>query len=88
MDRIKASKKINHLTGGDPNDMFCYRVHIQRRIYGGFWIPLAYSIDIVFYVLRRQKQHVRQTYLLQRRQHGTTKNKSQQGSDQEKKNET
>ena len=88
MDKVTASKRINRLTGGDPDEMFCSRVHVQRKIYGGFWIYLAHIIDGVFYLIRRQGQHVRATHLLQRRQNGTTQNTSNQSADEKAQDET
>lgn len=85
MDKPAASRRINALTGGDPDEMFCHRVHVQQRLYGGFWLPLGITIDVVFYLLRRQRQHVRATYLLQRRE---TNEKTHQGATRTAQEET
>lgn len=68
MDKQHSSRLINVYTGGDADTMFCARCYVQQKLYGGFWIPLSVSIDICFYVIRREREHVRATYLLQRRQ--------------------
>lgn len=67
MNKQAVSRSINRLTGGDPDEMFCARVHVQTKLWGGFWIWLQVAIDIAFYLLRKQNHHVRATYLLQRR---------------------
>jgi len=67
MDKRTLSCFINHLTGGNPTEMFCCRVFIQSRMRGGFWVLLERAINWMFYQLRGQHNHVRATYLLQRR---------------------
>lgn len=80
MDKPAVSRKINRLTGGHPEEMFCYRVYIQQRIWGGFWLPLGHAIDLAFFVSRRQRQHVRATYLAQRREDAKATQRSTRSS--------
>lgn len=67
MTKQQSSRLINLLTGGDKTEMFCARVYVQQKLYGGFWLPLGKLIDIGFLVIRKQQKHVRATYLLERR---------------------
>ena len=68
MDKQATSRWINGRTGGDPDEMFCARVYVQQRLWGGWWIPVGYVIDVAFWIRRGQRSHVRATYMLQRRQ--------------------
>ena len=72
MNKIAVSCRINRWTGGE-NELFCYRVYINARLWGGFWLALEVIINLVFVVLRSQREHVRTNYVYQRRKHGQAK---------------
>ena len=67
MDKVKISNTLNRLTGGDEL-LYCTRVYVNARIYGGAWIPMEKFINTVFWLLRGQKQHCRASYIYERRQ--------------------
>jgi len=83
MEKMAVSRAINRLTGGHPDEMFCARCYFEGKIYGGFWLPLGATIDVCFYIIRRQRQHVRATYLLQRRIDNAKSQRSATASPQE-----
>ena len=62
MDKIQLSRTFNKWTGGHEQ-LFCTRVYFNAKVKGGFWVPLHKLLDIVFYLLRGEKQHVRASYL-------------------------
>jgi len=66
MDKVKFSNRINRLGGGDEL-LYCTRVYVQARIYGGAWIPMEWFLNTAFYLIRGEKQHVRAAYLWERR---------------------
>lgn len=61
--RVFCSRTLNRCTGGDPEQLFCTRVHHNRKHHGGVWIAVGAVIDITFYVVFREKEHVRASYL-------------------------
>lgn len=83
MDKHQVSCRINRYTGGDPDEMFCARVHVQQRLWGGFWLPLGSTIDVAFYLIRRQRQHVRATYISQRRWYAKAKVQAHESATEE-----
>lgn len=66
MDKVLISNRINRWTGGDEL-LFCSRVYVNTKLYGGFWIPLLHIIDAVFYCVKGQKRHCFASYLYERR---------------------
>lgn len=66
MDKVLISSRINRLTGGTEL-LFCTRVYINVRIYGSFWIPLEFVLNKSFYLIRGEKNHVRASYLYERK---------------------
>jgi hypothetical protein len=72
VNKIAVSCRINRLTGGE-NELFCYRVHVNARLWGGLWLALEVLINLLFRVIHSQREHVRLNYLLQRRRHGQAK---------------
>lgn len=64
--KVKTSNFINRLGCGSEL-LYCTRVYVNARIYGGAWIPMEYFLNFVFYLLRGQKNHVRAAYLWERR---------------------
>ena len=67
--RILISNRINRL-GGGTELLYCTRVYINARIYGGAWIPMEWVLNQGFWLLRGQKNHCRASYLWERRHHG------------------
>lgn len=65
MDRVQLSRRINVCLGGRKNELFCTRVYINARITGGFWIPLKFTLDLLFW---RHQSHCRQCYVWELRQ--------------------
>lgn len=83
MDKVKTSNRINRLTGGDEL-LYCTRVYINARLYGGAWIPMEFILNKVFFLLRGEKNHVRASYLYERRvSNAETKVQDQQGATSE-----
>jgi len=72
VNKIAVSCRINRWTGGE-NELFCYRVHVNARLWGGLWLALEVLINLLFRVIHSQREHVRLNYLLQRRRHGQAK---------------
>ena len=72
MDRVKISNLINRLGCGDEL-LYCTRVYINARIYGGAWIPMEIFLDFVFKIFTGQKQHCRASYVWERRYHAKKK---------------
>ena len=73
MTKTELSRLLSRLTGG-RDELFCYRVYIQARLYGGLWISLEVTINIVFYLVRREKKHVKRNYIWQRREYARLQN--------------
>jgi hypothetical protein len=73
MDKVKISNTINRIGCGDEL-LYCTRVYVNARIYGGAWIPMEKFLDTTFWLLRGQKQHCRASYLYERR-HNAKKRK-------------
>lgn len=68
MDKVKISNRINRLGCGDEL-LYCTRVYVQARLYGGAWIWMEWFLNFCFWLIRGQKQHVRAAYLWERRYH-------------------
>lgn len=66
MDKIKVSNRINRLGCGDEL-LYCTRVYVNARTYGGAWIPMEWFLNNLFFLIRREKEHVRSAYLWERR---------------------
>ena len=62
MEKREVSYFFNKWTGGHEY-LFCTRVYFNAKVWGGSWIALQIVIDVTFYVLFREKQHVRASYL-------------------------
>jgi hypothetical protein len=87
MDKVKTSNKINRTLGGQEL-LFCTRVHVQSKLWGGFWIPLQHILDVVFRIINKQDRHCLRSYIWERRYHGKTQAKADQSSAQEAPRET
>ena len=72
MDKVRVSCLLNQILGGE-DELFCYRVYIHARLWGGIWLALETIINLVFRALRDEKNHVRMNYVYQRIQHGKAK---------------
>lgn len=68
MDKIKMSRKINRLTGGKEL-LYCTRVYVNARLYPLGWREMEWLLNIVFFLIRGEKQHVKRSYLFERRYH-------------------
>ena len=73
MNKVKISNTINVITGG-RRELLCYRVYIHARLRGGLWLGMEKTIDVTFYLIRGEREHVRRNYLWQRREHAKTRN--------------
>lgn len=74
MDRVRFSRRLNVCLGGRNDELLCSRVYINARLYGSFWIPLQYALDVLFW---HENEHCRQCYLWEARQcRKLTKHKS------------
>lgn len=87
MNKVRSSNRINRLLGGDEL-LFCTRVYVQSKLWGGFWIVLYVTINIVFKVLRKETDHIRSSYLWERRQNGKAQNKARKVCATSQKRET
>lgn len=76
MDKIQVSNTINRLGCGDEI-LYCSRVYVQARLRGGAWIWMEWFLNITFYLIRGEKQHVRASYLWEVR-NGTKQKKAQE----------
>jgi hypothetical protein len=81
MDRIKLSNRINRLGCGSEL-LYCTRVYVNARLYGGAWIPMEYIINYGFWLLCGQKQHCKASYIMERKWSRETKSKALQGTNQ------
>ena len=75
--RIKISNTINRLGCGSEL-LYCTRVYVNARTYGGAWIWMEHILDYGFWLLQGQKHHCRASYLWERRHNGTTPTKTDQ----------
>jgi hypothetical protein len=78
MNRVQISNRINRYTGGDEL-LFCTRVYVNSKVWGGSWIALRITIDYSFYRLTGYRQHCRASYLWERRNNETQKQAHQIG---------
>ena len=58
MTKDEISRALNRWTGGE-DELLCYRIYIQARIRGGFWIASEKMINVMFFVIRRERNHVK-----------------------------
>ena len=75
MDKVRISCILNMGSGGE-DELLCYRIYIQARLRGGFWIWLEVTIDMTFLALRGERRHVFRNYYWQRKEHGTKQKKT------------
>ena len=68
MDKKAVSNRINRITCGSEL-LYCTRVYYNARVYGGLWIEMEWFLNMVFWLLRGQKQHCRASYIFERRYH-------------------
>ena len=66
MDKVKISRALNRWTGGE-DELLCYRIHIKARLRGGLWLWLEATINVMFFVIRRERNHVKRNFLWERR---------------------
>lgn len=62
---VRTSRRINRLLGDTSGVMLCTRVYVNARLWGSGWIVAEITINALFKL--REKQHVRRTYLWERR---------------------
>lgn len=62
--RETASRRLNHFTGGHPDQLFCARVYFNAHVHGSFWIPLNRILDAMF---RDDNQHCRMCWIWEMR---------------------
>ena len=83
MDKVKTSNRINRFACGSEL-LYCTRVYVNARLYGGLWIEMEWFLNTIFWLLRGQKQHCRASYLYERRvSNAETKVQDQQGATSE-----
>lgn len=82
MDKPAMSRRLNKATGG-TDELLCYRIYIQSRIYGGFWIVLEASINTLFLLIRKERRHVTRNYHWQRREYEKAKVQADQITNKE-----
>jgi hypothetical protein len=69
MDKKNISHVINRI-GGGTELLYCTRVYVNARLYGGSWLVMEWLLDQLFYLIRGQRQHCRSSYIYERRHHG------------------
>lgn len=74
--RILISNRINRIGCGHEL-LYCTRVYVNARTYGGAWIWMEHILDFGFWLLWGQKYHCRASYLFERRWHETQKKTNQ-----------
>jgi len=77
MDKVKISNTINRLGCGDEL-LYCTRVYVNARIYGGAWIPMEWFLNTTFWLLRGQKFHCKKSWLYERRRSNASQKKANQ----------
>ena len=76
MDKVKVSNTVNRALGGKEL-LFCTRVYVQSKLWGGFWIWIKVALNLVFQITRKESDHCRASFLWEKR-HGKAKNKTDQ----------
>jgi hypothetical protein len=66
MTKQLFSKWLNRVTGGESNQLFCYRLYIKARTNGGLWLVLEWLINFGFQLFSKEKNHVTTNYYWQR----------------------
>ena len=67
MTKQLFSKWLNRVTGGESNQLLCYRIYIKARTNGGLWLVLEWLINFGFQLFSKEKNHVTTNYYWQRR---------------------
>lgn len=62
MNKHEASRLINRLGGGSEL-LYCTRVYVNARLYPTGWKEMEYFLNITFYLIRGERQHIRSSYL-------------------------
>jgi len=87
MTKEKTSNLINRL-GCGTEYLYCTRVYVNARTYGGAWIPMEWFLDNIFYLFKGEKQHCRSCYVWERRHYGKTKKQTNQVRSEKTERET
>jgi len=66
MTKQLLSKWLNRVTGGESNQLLCYRIYIKARTNGGLWLVLEWLINLGFQLAQKEKNHVTTNYYWQR----------------------
>ena len=66
MTKNTFSKWLNRVTGGESNQLFCYRLYIKARVNGGIWLVLEWLVNLGFQLFSKEKNHVTTNYYWQR----------------------
>lgn len=64
--RILISNRINRL-GCGTEILYCTRVYVNARTYGGAWIWMENILDCGFWLLWGQRSHCKASYLWEKR---------------------
>ena len=72
MDKVRTSESINVFLGGE-RELLCYRIYVEARLWGSFWIWSEVVINLIFYIIRQEKNHVKGNYLWEMRRHAKAK---------------
>lgn len=64
--RVRHSRRLNRWLYGD-DVLLCYTIYLRGRVYGGIYPLAEFTINIVFFAIRGETQHVRRSYLWERR---------------------
>lgn len=63
--RVRQSRRLNRWLFGD-DVLFCYTVHTNRNR-GAHWLVIELSINLAFYLTRKEAQHCRRCYVWEKR---------------------
>ena len=85
--RILISNRINRL-GCGTELLYCTRVYVNARTYGGAGIWMENILDLGFWLLWGQKSHCKASYLWERRHNGQTQTETNQSGAQKTPRET
>lgn len=66
MDKIKASRRINRLLGGE-DELYCSRIYRLSQIDPYGWKETVWVINLVFYLIRKERNHVKKAAIWERR---------------------
>lgn len=68
MDLPTISRFINRIGGGEDGELYCTRVYVQARINPYGWKETEVILNLIFYLVRGDRNHVKASYLWERKE--------------------